>query len=170
YTLGWKVPDRGHHGIIGHQRAVIRNSYARSLPWRENTALNSFTASRTRKGRYLSLRVGAPIAASELGQKSNLEALYAAMDENARDGFTNAIVFESYHGRNVSGNPFALYEMLRRRFPEYTCYWSVSSLAVDTPPDAEIIVQGTAHWFRVVHRAKYLINNSNFPNGFRKQT
>ncbi|WP_256869295.1 CDP-glycerol glycerophosphotransferase family protein, partial [Enterococcus thailandicus] len=33
--------------------------------------------------------------------------------------------FESFHGKQYSDNPRAIYEYIRENYPEYTCIWAV---------------------------------------------
>jgi CDP-glycerol glycerophosphotransferase len=79
-------------------------------------------------------------------------------------------VFAAYWYRGYSCNPRAIYEKLRELAPSVRGVWVVDSDHVaDFPPGVEHVVAGTREYYRVLARAKYLVNNANFPNEFVKR-
>src|SRR5699024_2914362 len=151
------------------QRAVLVDAAAHILPWHGCTDLNSLIATRSHIGRHLQIYVGVPIATDDRGILAQNRVRSKAISENSSEGLLNAVVFESYHGRNVSDSVLAISKSLAEERPHIRQYWSVSSNYITAPHGAYKIVRGTPEWFEIAHRAKYLINNANFPSGFRKQ-
>jgi CDP-glycerol glycerophosphotransferase len=79
-------------------------------------------------------------------------------------------VFAAYWYRGYSCNPRAIYEKLRELAPSVRGVWVVDSDHVaDFPPGVEHVVAGTREYYRVLARAKYFVNNANFPNEFVKR-
>jgi CDP-glycerol glycerophosphotransferase len=79
-------------------------------------------------------------------------------------------VFAAYWYRGYSCNPRAIYEKLRELAPSVRGVWVVERDRVDDfPPGVEHVVAGTREYYRVLARAKYFVNNANFPNEFVKR-
>lgn len=74
------------------------------------------------------------------------------------------IVFESFIGRQYSDNPRAIYDYIKKYYPQYRCYWSVDKKSADKfPEELEIIKKGTVKWFYIMAKANYWIANSRIP-------
>ncbi|MGW1029898.1 CDP-glycerol glycerophosphotransferase family protein [Streptomyces sp. NPDC002577] len=79
-------------------------------------------------------------------------------------------VFSAYWGRGVSCNPAAIAAELAVRAPEIRRVWVVERPYVPLlPPGTDYVVPGTARYREVLARAKYLVNNVNFPNAVAKR-
>lgn len=82
----------------------------------------------------------------------------------------NLAVYASYWGRGYSGNPKAIYETAKDLAPHVRGVWVVKKQHVDAmPPGVEYVKQGSIAYFRVMARAKYLINDVNFPDEIVKR-
>jgi CDP-glycerol glycerophosphotransferase len=74
-------------------------------------------------------------------------------------------VYSAYWHRGYACNPAAVYEKARELAPEVRGVWAVHRARVrDLPPGVDHVVSGTRAYFRALARAKYLINNVNWPN------
>ncbi|MGW4080063.1 bifunctional glycosyltransferase/CDP-glycerol:glycerophosphate glycerophosphotransferase [Streptomyces asiaticus] len=74
-------------------------------------------------------------------------------------------VYSAYWGRGVLCNPGAIYHKARELAPEIHGVWAVKKSEIETLPEGvDYVVIGTRDFYRTVARAKYLINNVNFPN------
>jgi CDP-glycerol glycerophosphotransferase len=79
-------------------------------------------------------------------------------------------VYGAYWFRGYSCNPRAIYEKARELVPDCRGVWVVRRNAVDTiPPGVDYVVARSPEYFDVIARAKYLINNVNFPNHLVKR-
>ncbi|MER5890973.1 CDP-glycerol glycerophosphotransferase family protein [Streptomyces sp. NPDC001941] len=74
-------------------------------------------------------------------------------------------VFSAYWGRGVACNPAAIAAELAELAPDIRRVWVVEAQhAPLLPPGTEHVVPGTRAYWRTLARAKYLVNNVNFPN------
>ncbi|WKX70664.1 bifunctional glycosyltransferase/CDP-glycerol:glycerophosphate glycerophosphotransferase [Streptomyces sp. XD-27] len=79
-------------------------------------------------------------------------------------------VYSAYWNRGVLCNPAAIYYKARELAPHVQGVWVVrQSEVANLPEDVPYVVPGTRAYYRVVARAKYLINNVNFPNDLVKR-
>lgn len=75
------------------------------------------------------------------------------------------IVFESFLGRQYSDNPRAMFDYIKKEYPEFKCYWSVDPKHINKFDGAKlnIIKKYSFKWFYIMMRAKYWISNSRIP-------
>ncbi|MEU2611890.1 bifunctional glycosyltransferase family 2 protein/CDP-glycerol:glycerophosphate glycerophosphotransferase [Micromonospora sp. NPDC007271] len=79
-------------------------------------------------------------------------------------------VYAAYWYRGYACNPAAIYAAARRLAPQVRGVWIVRPDRVDTlPPGVEYVVAGTRDYYRVLARARWLVNNVNFPDHVRKR-
>ncbi|MEV1142747.1 bifunctional glycosyltransferase family 2 protein/CDP-glycerol:glycerophosphate glycerophosphotransferase [Micromonospora sp. NPDC049799] len=79
-------------------------------------------------------------------------------------------VYAAYWYRGYACNPAAIYEAARRLAPRVRGVWIVRRDRVDTLPEGvEYVVAGTPAAYRTLARARWLVNNVNFPDAVRKR-
>jgi CDP-glycerol glycerophosphotransferase len=79
-------------------------------------------------------------------------------------------VFSAYWDRGVACNPAAIARRLAALAPDIHQVWVVSrERAALLPPGTDHVVPGTRRYWDVMARAKYLVNNVNFPNAVIKR-
>ncbi|MFC8919560.1 CDP-glycerol glycerophosphotransferase family protein [Streptomyces sp. NPDC057116] len=79
-------------------------------------------------------------------------------------------VFSAYWGRGVHCNPAAIAAELAELAPDIRQVWIAEPDRVPLlPPGTDHVVPGTPRYWDVLARAKYLVNNVNFPNGVVKR-
>jgi CDP-glycerol glycerophosphotransferase len=79
-------------------------------------------------------------------------------------------VFAAYWYRGYSCNPRAVYEKLRELAPWVRGVWIVDRAHAEGMPDGvAYVVAGTWAYYRLLARAKYFVNNVNFPNYYVKR-
>lgn len=79
-------------------------------------------------------------------------------------------VYAAYWYRGYACNPKAIYEKARELAPGLHGVWVVRPEAVTALPEGvDHVVPGSLRYFRVMARAKYLINNVNFPHTMSKR-
>jgi CDP-glycerol glycerophosphotransferase len=85
----------------------------------------------------------------------------------------NIILYESYHGTSISCNPYALFKEIYKdkHFKGYRHVWVINNKE-DIPPDLKsdinliFIKRDSDGYRRFLAKAKYLINNTTFPDYF----
>ncbi|WP_431044107.1 bifunctional glycosyltransferase/CDP-glycerol:glycerophosphate glycerophosphotransferase [Streptomyces sp. P1-3] len=79
-------------------------------------------------------------------------------------------LYSAYWDRGVLCNPAAIYHKAKELAPHIRGVWVVRNSEVASLPDGvEYVVPGTRKFYRTVARAKYLVNNANFPNDVVKR-
>jgi CDP-glycerol glycerophosphotransferase len=82
----------------------------------------------------------------------------------------NLAAFAAYWYRGYSCNPKAVYEKLRELAPEVRGVWIVDrEHEGEMPAGVDYVVAGTKDYYRLLARARYLVNNVNFPNDVVKR-
>ena len=117
---------------------------------------------RLRKVRRLPGRIGRPTRASVLRR------YYRAQLRRPVD--PDVAVFAAYWYRGYSCNPRAIYEKLHELVPSIRGVWVVGAEHAATIPDGvPHVVSGSREYYRLIARARYFVNNVNFPNEFVKR-
>ena len=79
-------------------------------------------------------------------------------------------VYASYWYRGYSCNPRAIYEKARELVPGVHGVWIVRRGSVGTVPEGvDYVIAGGRRYLRLLARAKYLVNNVNFPDNVVKR-
>ncbi|MFD2763634.1 bifunctional glycosyltransferase/CDP-glycerol:glycerophosphate glycerophosphotransferase [Micromonospora eburnea] len=79
-------------------------------------------------------------------------------------------VYAAYWYRGYACNPAAIYAAARRLAPQVRGVWIVRRDRVASlPSGVEYVVAGTRDYYRVLARARWLVNNVNFPDHVRKR-
>ncbi|MGR6316875.1 bifunctional glycosyltransferase family 2 protein/CDP-glycerol:glycerophosphate glycerophosphotransferase [Micromonospora soli] len=79
-------------------------------------------------------------------------------------------VYAAYWYRGFGCNPAAIYSAARRLAPHVRGVWVVRRDRVESlPPGVEYVVAGTPGYYRALARARWLVNNVNFPDFVRKR-
>jgi CDP-glycerol glycerophosphotransferase len=74
-------------------------------------------------------------------------------------------LYAAYWYRGVNCNPAAIDVAARRLVPEVRSVWVLDADRVeDAPPGTTYVVNGTLAYYRALARARWLINNVNFPD------
>ncbi|MER5176783.1 CDP-glycerol glycerophosphotransferase family protein [Streptomyces sp. NPDC002896] len=79
-------------------------------------------------------------------------------------------VFSAYWDRGVACNPAAIAAELGRLAPHIHPVWTVSAARAPLlPPGTDHVVPGTRRYWEVMARARYFVNNVNFPGAVVKR-
>jgi CDP-glycerol glycerophosphotransferase len=79
-------------------------------------------------------------------------------------------VYSAYWHRGYACNPAAIHAKAQELAPGIRTVWAVTrGRAKDMPPGVDHVVAGSLAYFRTLARAKYLINNVNWPNWATKR-
>jgi CDP-glycerol glycerophosphotransferase len=79
------------------------------------------------------------------------------------------IIFESYWGKNYECNSRALYEYIINNYPEYETVWSLRNPLTRIEGPGKKIRMHSLKYYYYMARAKYFVNNVNFPDFYRKR-
>ncbi|EOR24664.1 CDP-glycerol glycerophosphotransferase family protein [Niallia sp. Sow4_A1] len=88
----------------------------------------------------------------------------------------NTIFYESFHGKNMTCNPYAIFKTLIKdpRFSDFHHVWALNNLN-DCPkeylnlPNVEFVRVNSEEYLQYLASCKYLINNTSFPPYFIKK-
>ncbi|ANU27651.1 CDP-glycerol--glycerophosphate glycerophosphotransferase [Planococcus versutus] len=82
----------------------------------------------------------------------------------------NLVVFESFHAKQFSDNPRAIYEYMKEHYPRHNLLWSVDKSAVKLFEEFRLpyIQRFTLKWFWTFPRAQYWVNNVRLPRWMPK--
>ena len=142
------------HAEGGRERLVGRGD-ARALAF-----LDAVAATR-RRAHGLRRRVRARVRSAL--RRDALRVGYRASLRKPID--PNLAVFAAYWYRGYACNPRAIYERLRLLAPDIRGVWVVKADAAASMPDGvEHVVAGCPEYYDVLARARYLVNNVNFPS------
>ncbi|MEZ7002443.1 CDP-glycerol glycerophosphotransferase family protein [Streptomyces sp. AD55] len=79
-------------------------------------------------------------------------------------------VYAAYWNRGVACNPAAIYHKAKELAPDVHGVWIVRRTEVDSVPEGvDYVVANSPRYWEVMARAKYLVNNVNFPNDIVKR-
>jgi CDP-glycerol glycerophosphotransferase (TagB/SpsB family)/glycosyltransferase involved in cell wall biosynthesis len=82
----------------------------------------------------------------------------------------NLAVFASLWNRSVGGNPAAIYEAMKQHAPHIHGVWIIRKDQRRHVPDGvDYVVPGMRRYWQVMARAKYFINDVNFPDDVVKR-
>jgi CDP-glycerol glycerophosphotransferase len=82
----------------------------------------------------------------------------------------NLAVYSAYWNREPSCNPLAVYRAAQQLAPQVRGVWVVKPEVVDQlPAGVDHVILGSARYWRILARAKYLFNNVNFANDVIKR-
>jgi len=82
----------------------------------------------------------------------------------------NVVVFSEYWGSGYGCNPKAIYDALPNFAPSLTAVWVIEKDMVGKlPPGVKHVSPNSLKQWMVFARAKYFVNNVNFPGAFKKR-
>jgi CDP-glycerol glycerophosphotransferase len=151
---GYKPPG-GVQGV--RLRLVERGSY------RLFVAFRRFNLARVTLGR-LTVGVRRTGGRAITGIKARYRGLYYRI-QRALPMDEKLAVYSSYWNRGYACNPRAIYEKARELAPDVRGVWVVKKSGVESlPSGVDHVVAGSLPYYRLMARAKYFVNNANFPN------
>ncbi|WP_329018325.1 bifunctional glycosyltransferase family 2 protein/CDP-glycerol:glycerophosphate glycerophosphotransferase [Micromonospora rifamycinica] len=156
---GYPVPD----GLDGLKHRLVAAGR-----WRTFRALR--TAHQARERARSTGRQARPVVrrTARLARDALLHEYYRA--ELRRPIDPTLAVYAAYWYRGCACNPAAIAAAARRLAPHVRGVWIVRRDRIDTlPPGTEYVVAGTRDCQRALARARWLVNNVNFPDFVRKR-
>ena len=80
----------------------------------------------------------------------------------------DVILFESFQGKVIGDNPYAIFSEVHSRKPSFELLFTVTSTTT-APDGARGVRHGSIAWLRALATSRVLVNNTNFPGYFRKR-
>ena len=113
----------------------------------------------------------APPAPTEEDKQRRLEPLLRRYEQQRQQSIDdNLAVFASYWYSSISCNPRAIADKLGELFPDVRRVWVVNKrLMRKVPEGVEFVQARTEEYFDVLARARWFVNNVNFPNHYVKR-
>ncbi|MFF9867763.1 CDP-glycerol glycerophosphotransferase family protein [Streptomyces sp. NPDC013953] len=147
---------RGPGGLDGVRHHLLTRGAA--LPYRALRAAND-----RRRAAGATVAARAEQLAAVRTRRRYRRTLRRRLDEDLA-------VFSAYWGRGVHCNPAAIAAELTELAPDIRQVWITEEDRVPLlPPGTDHVVPGSARYWDVLARAKYLVNNVNFPNDVVKR-
>jgi CDP-glycerol glycerophosphotransferase len=81
---------------------------------------------------------------------------------------SDSILFESFQGKVIGDNPYAIFTEVLSRNPSFELLFTVNS-KTKAPEGAKGIKHGSIAWLKALATSRVLVNNTNFPGYFRKR-
>ena len=86
----------------------------------------------------------------------------------SRSKLSNSILFESFQGKVIGDNPYAIFLEVASRNPRFELLFTVGP-NTKAPEGAKGVRHGSISWLKALATSKVLVNNTNFPGFFRKR-
>jgi CDP-glycerol glycerophosphotransferase (TagB/SpsB family) len=150
-------------GLDGAAVAMLmRNSYP---GYRLVARLRRFPALRERVDEALRWRL------AKLQRKARTAVFRAYYRVQARRAVDDKLaVFAAYWYRGIQCNPEAIYWKMRELLPEIRGVWVLKDPeTVPIPAGVDYVRPNTFAYYRLIARAKFFVNNANFPDVVRKR-
>jgi CDP-glycerol glycerophosphotransferase len=141
-------------------RLIEKNAYRTFARLRRLNAVRARGREQARGFRRLSAAVAAA------GKRQVKMAYYRAQLRAPMD--ENLAVYAAYWYRGYACNPAAIYEKARELAPQVKGVWAIRP-GMKVPKGVPYVVAGTPAYYRTLARAKYFVNNVNFPDHLVKR-
>jgi CDP-glycerol glycerophosphotransferase len=86
----------------------------------------------------------------------------------SKSKLSNSILFESFQGKVIGDNPYAIFSEVLSRNPSFELLFTVNS-KTKAPEGARGVRHGSIAWLKALATSRVLVNNTNFPGYFRKR-
>lgn len=118
----------------------------------------------------LAVRVYSRLAPQERGMfhsRQLRESYYPAA--RRKQPLREAVLYDSYTGKQFSDSPRATYQELVRRGSELTHVWVNSDGQAPLPPGVSSVERASRAWFEALATSRYIIANTHLPQWFRRR-
>lgn len=115
------------------------------------------------------LRVTSWLRSDERGSWWQKELRTRAYPVARRRPLREAVLYESFNGRQYSDNPRAVYEEVTRRGLDLEALWVVDDAQAVPPPSARVVRRWSADWYDAVARSRYLVSNMFQPPWYERR-
>lgn len=81
----------------------------------------------------------------------------------------NTIIFQSFHGKSYSCNPKAIYKYMKEHDIDMNFVWVLNNQYKKIEGNPQIVKPKSLKYYYYMARAKYFVNNGNFPDFYNKR-
>ena len=156
---GFQTPG----GIIGAKHRLIQRRAFTAFEAMGKASDAADVAREARKGARRRAKAARKKVARKVRAGQYKTWLRTPMDENLA-------VFASYWYRAPAGNPLAIHRAMQHLAPHIKTVWVVESEDLMTVDGIDYVLEGTPEYYKALAKAKYFVNNVNFPNFVEKRT
>lgn len=117
------------------------------------------------RARFNQLIVVAPsrVAEQERGPYWQRRLQHEVYPAARREPLRDAVLYNSFTGRQFSGNPRAVHEALLRRHEPLEHLWVVRDDQVQVPATARPVTMWSREWYEALARSRYIVSNTHLP-------
>jgi CDP-glycerol glycerophosphotransferase len=87
----------------------------------------------------------------------------------AKAPLRNAVLYDSYTGKQYSDSPRAIYEALAVRELDIEHVWVTNDGQAPVPPSVRTVERGSSAWFEALATSRYIVANTHLPPWFRRR-
>jgi CDP-glycerol glycerophosphotransferase len=164
----WRRHRRGDEPAPAGRAQRLEARLLERGDWRGHRALRAALDQRAalaRRRRTVARRGRRALGAA---RRRDLQRYYLARRDEPID--PDLAVFAAYWYRGYACNPRAIYERARELVPRIHGVWVVKPDAVDAlPPGVDYVLPNTRAYYDAIARARYFVNNVNFPDHLVKR-
>ncbi|WP_305787559.1 bifunctional glycosyltransferase/CDP-glycerol:glycerophosphate glycerophosphotransferase [Symbioplanes lichenis] len=122
------------------------------------------------EGDFVALRAGSVLRIEERGAYARDQLRNKRTAALRRSPLRDAVLFESFGGRQYSDSPKAMHEeLLRRGLPLEAQYVTVRDGQAATPDSLTPARLGGTEWYEALATARYIVTNSHLPDWFQRR-
>ncbi|WP_435288815.1 bifunctional glycosyltransferase/CDP-glycerol:glycerophosphate glycerophosphotransferase [Streptosporangium sp. G11] len=165
---GWLPLPAGTHGFaIRTGAGDMRVEFRLSAPLEHISATRTYTFDTDLMDEAV-FTVSDDLRASGRPKQQRLlkEDFYPA---RCREPLRDAVLFDSYGGRQFSDSPKAIYEELVRRGADLEFMWIVRDGQVELPEGVTAVRRYGREFFDALARCRYIVTNSHLPSWFERR-
>ena len=122
------------------------------------------------EGDFVALRAGAVLQVDERGAWARNQLRQKRTAALRRSPLREAVIFESFGGRQYSDSPKAMHEeLLARGLPMEAQYLTVRDGQAYTPESLTTARLGGTEWYDALATCRYIVTNSHLPDWFQRR-
>ncbi|UGY94225.1 CDP-glycerol glycerophosphotransferase family protein [Streptomyces gobiensis] len=115
------------------------------------------------------LSSGSTLSAEERGtyRQRLLKRVHAPQQRNLP--LKEQVIYNSYHGRQFSDSPKAIYEELVRRGTDVEHVWAIGDQRAEVPDGVRVVEWHSAEWYAEMSRSRYVVTNVMLNSFFKRR-
>jgi len=115
------------------------------------------------------IRVEQALPVSARGQTAQWHLSHEIYPRALQEPLRDAVLFNTFTGRQFSDSPRSIHEELARRGTELDLLWVVRDQQVVLPASAEAVALWSEEWFEAYAQARFIVTNQHLPSWFRRR-
>lgn len=115
------------------------------------------------------LESGPVLSDEERGSYRQRQLKRVFAPEQRRLPLRNQVIYNSYHGRQFSDSPKAIYEELVRRGTDVEHVWAIGDQRVEVPEGVRVVEWHSKAWYEEMSRSRYVVTNVMLNSFFKRR-